>query len=390
MSSQLRLAIVVSHPIQYYAPLFRTLAERCEIEVFYAFQPDADQLGSAGFGSSFEWDIDLLAGYRSTFMTNVSDHPNTDRFGGCDTPEIGNRLREGSFDAALIFGWYLKTHLQALWAAKRLRIPVMVRGDSNLAMPKSLPRRLAKAILNPAFLRVFDRALYVGERSRDFYRHYRYPEERLFFSPHCVDNAWFAARATPIERLNLRRELGISDGTFVVLFAGKLVGRKRPLDAVAALAACRETGKPVELLVAGSGELDQDIRIAARDAGLPLHMLGFRNQTQMPAVYAAADALVLPSDGNETWGLVANEALASGIPVIVSDACGCAPDLAADSEAGRMFALGDIDGLKKAIISIMEAPPSSQSIAHRIARYSLERAADGIENALESVRKVVL
>src|SRR5262249_39679392 len=155
-------------------------------------------------------------------------------------------------------------------------------------------------------------------KSRAFYEHYRYPADRLFLSPHCVDNDWFAARATVQARSDLRQSRGIGAQTFVALFAGKLLPFKRPLDVVTAGARCRAAGRSVEVMVAGSGDLDAHVQRLAAELDVPLHMLGFRNQTEMPPVYAAADALVLPSNSEETWGLVANEALACGRPVIVS------------------------------------------------------------------------
>jgi glycosyltransferase involved in cell wall biosynthesis len=110
-------------------------------------------------------------------------------------------------------------------------------------------------------------------------------------------------------------------------------------------------------------------------------MLGFRNQSEMPAAYAAADALVLPSDGRETWGLVANEALACGKPIVVSDAAGCAPDLAADGAAGRVFAAGDVESLAAALSDVMDHPPAAAAIAAKSAVYSVGAAADGIVRA---------
>ena len=140
-------------------------------------------------------------------------------------------------------------------------------------------------------------------------------------------------------------------------------------------------------MVAGSGELDADDARSAQSAlGVPLHMLGFCNQTEMPAAYAAADALVLPSDGRETWGLVANEALACGRPVIVSDACGCAPDLAADGKAGRVTPLGDTEAIAAAIGDVMDRPPLAADIRARAESYSVARAVEGIIEAAEAIR----
>jgi glycosyltransferase involved in cell wall biosynthesis len=261
-----------------------------------------------------------------------------------------------------------------------------VRGDSHLGTPRSTLKRQAKAIINPVFLRLFDGALYVGKKSRTFYEHYRYPTHRLFHSPHCIDNDWFSARATQEARLQLRQECSIDNDTYVVLFAGKLVPFKRPLDVVSSVARARANGANVHLMVAGSGELEDDMRLGAAELGVALHMLGFRNQTEMPAAYAAADVLMLPSNGNETWGLVTNEALACGRPVIVSDTCGCAPDLAADGKAGRVAPLGDITAFAAAIQSVIHQPPSPSDISARANSHSIARAVDGILNAAETVR----
>ena len=377
-----RLAILTSHPIQYYAPLFRELAKRVDLHVLFAHRASAEEQGKAGFGISFEWDVDLTSGYSYSFVRNVSQRPGTDHFFGCDTPEIGRDLREREFDAVLILGWHLKVFIQALVAAKRMGLPVMVRGDSQLETPRSAVKTAGKAVVYPPFLRLFDAALYVGRRSRAYYEHYRYPRERLFFSPHCVDTEWFSARATPEARVRLRSSLGISVDAKVLLFAGKLVPFKRPLDLIAAAAKCRAEGRSVEVMVAGAGELEDAMKQAARTLAVPLHLLGFQNQSEMPTAFAASDFLVLPSNGQETWGLVANEALACGRPIVVSDACGCAPDLAADGMAGRVFPMGDLGALARAVDGIIRLTPASAAIAAKSEQFGLNAAADGIEMAV--------
>jgi glycosyltransferase involved in cell wall biosynthesis len=239
-----------------------------------------------------------------------------------------------------------------------------------------------KAIIYPRLLRAFDAALYVGQRSRSYYTHYEYPADRLFFSPHCVDTAWFGSRATEAERQRLRSALGIAPQTLIVLFAGRLVAFKRPVDVVAAVGKCHIKA---EVMVAGSGELEADIKSAAASCEVRLHLLGFRNQSEMPSAYAAADCVVLPSDGRETWGLVANEALACGRPVVISSSCGCAPDLAADGQVGRIFPEGDLTALADAIRALVVTPPSAAAIAAVSEAYSLDAAVAGIRSAAERV-----
>jgi len=355
--------------------------------VFFAHRATPADQANAGFGVGFDWDVDLLSDYEHVFLRNVARKPSLEHFAGCDTPELGGLLAEGRFDAVLVMGWYLKSFVQALIAAKRLGVPVMARGDSHLGTSRGRMKKVAKAFAYPSFLRLFDAGLYVGERSRAYWRHYRYPSTRLFFSPHCVDTEWFAKRATPESRGALRARLGISPDRRVALFAGKLVPFKRPLDLIAAASQLKSQELDVDVLVAGSGPLQSEIVGASETAGVSCHLLGFCNQSEMPAIYAAADVLVLPSSGRETWGLVANEALACGRPIVVSETVGCAPDLAADGRAGRMFALGDIVALADALSHVLEHPPDGASIAAKSIAYSVSAAANGIVRGVGSTLK---
>jgi glycosyltransferase involved in cell wall biosynthesis len=381
----MRLALLASHPIQYQAPLFRELAQWVDLQVFFAHRANEADQANAGFGVGFTWDVDLLSGYRHHFLHNVSRHPGLDLFEGCDTPSIASELAHGSFGALLVMGWHLKSFWQGIWAAKRAGIPVMVRGDSHLDTPRSAAKRVGKSLIYPLALRVFDAALYVGERSRRYWEHYGYPARRLFFSPHCVDNAWFADRATQAARAELRALHGIPADARVALFAGKLIASKRPLDLIYAARKLATGGVPLTVLIAGSGSMARELAAAAGHLGVRLVELGFCNQSRMPAAYSACDALVLPSE-HETWGLVANEALACGRPVVVSDACGCAPDLAADGRAGRVFHAGDIASLADALAGVLSAaPPTREAIAARACQYGLEAAARGITEALHCV-----
>ena len=380
----MRLAVIASHPIQYHAPFFRELARRLDLTVFFAHRATPVDQAKAGFGVEFAWDVDVLEGYEHVFLKNVAKPPGIDRFGGCDTPEIGGRLAEGRFDAVMVHGWHLKAYLQAAYAAKRLGLPLLARGDSQLNTPRSMLKNIGKCMIYPIMLRLLDAALYVGRRSQAYYQHYRYPAERLFFSPHCVDVDWFATRATIDERVRLRAVHGIGPDAKVLLFAGKLVPFKRPLDLIKAAAICRSTGTNVEIMVAGDGPLKS--KLVADNGATPIHLLGFCNQTKMPAVYAASDVLVLPSDGCETWGLVANEALACGRPIILSDAVGSGPDLVDLAATGLTFPVANANALAEAIRKLFASPPSLEALAAKSRAYSPAAAAHGIEDALSALR----
>lgn len=383
----MRLAILTSHPVQYYAPLFRELSGRVDLHVFFAHNASPLQQAEAGFGTAFTWDVDLESGYSHCYLTNIAPNPNASRFLGCDTPDIGDRLREGNFDVVLSLGWHLKSLVQGIWAAKRQGLPVLVRGDSQLGLSPSRVRRTIKAVTYPSLLRIFDAALYVGERNRAYFRHYHYPEKRLFHSPHAVDTKRFAHAATGVPRSTLRYNLGIESGEKAILFAGKLLAFKRPLDAVAAVAEVRAQGVEATLVIAGSGPLEKEVANMAKHLAVPLKLLGFVNQSKMPQVYAACDAMVLPSTGRETWGLVCNEALASGLPVAVSRDAGCSPDICCNSNAAISFIGGDPSSAATALKALINKPPSRDVLQATSNQFTLEKAADGIIKAMAAVTK---
>ena len=367
-----RIGFLVSHPIQYYAPIFRELAKRCDLTVFFAHRQTAEQQARAGFGVAFDWDVDLLSGYDSRFLVNVARQPSTDRFAGCDTPGIAEEIARGSFDAFVVPGWALRSYWQAVRACRRRGVPVLVRGDSQLGSQRNSAVHLAKALAFSHLLRRFDGFLYVGQRNREYLLHYGVPAERLFFSPHCVDNDAFAIASSGIRRLEGRRR---------VLFVGKLIGRKHPVDLLHAVARLRD--KPLQIAFAGSGELEPELRKIAAASSVHADFMGFVNQSELPAVYASADVLVLPSDGQETWGLVVNEAMACGIPAVVSDAVGCGPDLIEPGLTGVTFPLGDVAALASAIENVLsfDAELTRRHLAAKMALYSPARAATAIVDA---------
>jgi glycosyltransferase involved in cell wall biosynthesis len=367
-----RIGFLLSHPIQYYAPIFRELAKRCDLTVFFAHRQTAEQQARAGFGVAFDWDVDLLSGYDSRFLVNVARQPSTDRFAGCDTPGVADEIARNRFDAFVVPGWALRSYWQAVRACRRLGVPVLVRGDSQLGMLRNSAVRIAKALAFSHLLRRFDGFLYVGQRNREYLLHYGVPAQRLFFSPHCVDNDAFAAASSGIRR---------SEGRRRVLFVGKLIDRKHPADLLHAVARLRD--KPVQIAFAGAGELEPELRKIAAASSVDADFMGFVNQSELPAAYASADVLVLPSDGQETWGLVVNEAMACGIPAVVSDVVGCGPDLIDPGQTGATFPFGDVAALASAIESVLALDPvqTRRHLAAKMAQYSPARAAAAVVDA---------
>jgi len=382
----LRLAIVSSHPIQYYAPLFGRLAAAggLEVHVFYGWTgaaagPSLDP----GFGREVHWDVPLLDGYRHTFLKNVSRTPGANSFGGIHCPELVPSVARWGPDAVLVVGWSYRSHLAAMRAFKG-RVPVLFRGDSTLVDERMGLRRAARtAFLRWVYTHV-DLAFYVGKHNHAYFLRHGLAEERLRWAPHAVDNDRFSGPEVvwASEAARLRARMEIPPAAKVVVFTGKLEAKKAP-DLLLRAARSMDERQDVHLVFAGSGPMEAELRAAA-GGDARVHFLGFQNQSSMPAIHRVGDVMVLPSRGpGETWGLCVNEALACGVPVVVSDRVGCAPDLVEGGENGQVFASGDVEALRAALNGILTDPErlkrASAAARARVAPWSIAAAAERIE-----------
>ncbi|HET7321459.1 MAG TPA: glycosyltransferase family 4 protein [Longimicrobiaceae bacterium] len=378
-----RLAIVATHPIQYYAPLFRRLAERgvLNVHVFYGWAgASLDGVRDPGFGLSVRWDVPLLNGYEFTFVPNRSRDPGTQHFRGLDNPDLIPSLLAWQPDVVLVFGWAHRSHLRALRALHG-RVPILFRGDSTLLDERPGVRRLARRAWLTWVYRHVDLALYAGQHNREYFLRHGLGEDQLAWVPHAVDNERFAAsdEERREEAESWRAAEGIPKGATTVLYSGKLETVKAPgvlLRAFRTAAAGED-----HLVFVGSGPLESALRAAAE--GDPrIHFLGFQNQSRMPVVYRLGDIFVLPSR-SETWGLAVNEAMACGRPVIVGDRVGCAPDLVHPGKNGLVVPANDPDALGAALRGLSDDPALRRamgSASREIIRdWSIERAALSIE-----------
>ncbi|MCP4351393.1 MAG: glycosyltransferase family 4 protein [Desulfobacterales bacterium] len=386
----IRLGILATHPIQYHAPLFRQLASYPDIEltVYFCHRPTSEEQGQ-GFGIPFQWDVDLISGYPHIWLKNQSAHPSLISFRGLDTPEIINIIEQKQFDAFIVHGWNKKSCWQAFSACWRTQTPLFVRSDSQLAAQKSNLKKLIKKLLYPLFISRFDVCLAMGKRSAEYF-HY-FGGKRVITAPHFVDNAWFGEKTESVRknRKQLRSQWGIDEDEFVFLFAGKFEFKKRPLNAIEAIAQVTKSGRNAVLLMAGDGELRDECELFARDNNLPVRFSGFLNQSKIPEAYTAADCLVLCSDARETWGLVVNEAMACGLPAIVSCETGCMPDLIIEGKTGYSYKCGDISTLSDHMLCLINDPDHVRSLSMEASRhirnYNVQNVAEIIIQVLHDI-----
>jgi glycosyltransferase involved in cell wall biosynthesis len=385
---RLKLAIVSTHPIQYYAPVFRTLAAygALDLRVFFTWSQAADSvLFDHGFGAEVKWDIPLLDGYAHQFVRNVADHAGTHHFRGIRNPTLIGEIEAWQPDAILVYGWNCHSHLQALRHFKG-RIPVLFRGDSTLLDDSSWWRTsLRRGFLRWIYSHV-DIAVAVGSNNRDYFAWCGIPPQNIALAPHSIDTVRFAANAAKQENLahDWRSQLGIDAEAIVFLFAGKLQRKKNPgllLEAFGSLKA------GPHLIFAGNGEIESELKAhAAKYANV--HFLPFQNQSFMPVVYRLGNVFVLPSQGpGETWGLALNEAMATGRAIIASSKVGGARDLIQPGTNGWVFESGDRDALERALSRAADCGHAGLAAMGNAAqalseRWSTEESARAIRDAV--------
>lgn len=384
-----RVAVLNTHPTAYGAPFFRRITARGEIDltVLYlsAVGTELDPRPDRSFGRKVVWDVEPFGGYRHKFVWGpVAAHPQRrlTNLGLGLTAE----LKRDRYDALVVYGWAYPSSWFSFALARARGIPYLLYGDTNIRDPGShLPAPARRVIVGSA-LKGAAGALYTGTFNRDFYIRYGLPPERLWFSPYAIDGAHFATG----DREATRSRLGLRADTVYLLFVGKLLPRKRPLAIVDAVARLQAQGHRVGALFAGTGESEQALaEHVSRLAVEEIHQLGFVNQSDLPDLYAAADAFVLPS-AKDPRGTVVNEAMAAGRPVVVSTGTGVwgPGDLVEHGKEGLVVPVDDLGALVSAIESLLD--PELRSRMGRAAReraeyWSFDRAAAGWAEAARAV-----
>lgn len=393
---QYRLAVLNAHPVQYFGPLYRRLAQEPAIDltVYYCSREGVEEYTDREFGTRLKWDVPLLDGYTYRFLPNLRRGP-VGGFLSLINPGIAREIIRERYDALWLHSYTYLTYWIALAVARLCQVPVLYRTESSLTYDARLKRPLHVRVLKPLVLRFLfsriSRFLSIGTLNTQFYLHYGVPENKIFHVPYTVDNVYFARRIEALkpQRDQLRRRLGISSAEVVFLFAAKMTAQKAPLELLRAYEQVRQPGKA--LIMAGDGPLRQQAEAYAASRNLAgVHFVGFVNQSQLPEFYAISDVFVRP-DGlyKGDWGLTVNEAMASGLAIITTDCIGAVVDLVRDGENGFVVKYGDVSQLSAAIDRIVAEPESCRQMGRRsleiISTWTYEECVAGVKQALTSL-----
>ena len=379
MDTTLRLLYLVSHPIQYQAPLLRLIAGQPDIELLVLFEhfDTATTYHDSGFGHDISWDVPLTDGY---------DHQAIES--ACHLQALLAKA-----DALWVHGWDSPLKRKAIRYAKKIGVPVLMRGENtDAAMPDGWgPRGIAKRLYLSRIFANCSGFLCIGSDNQSYYEKRGVGAGRLFQMPYTVDNDFFKTRieAASKDRAAFRKSLGIPENSPVILYAGKLQARKHPLTLLKAFQKldAEKTGNPY-LLYVGDGEQRDQLTSAVKTAGDHVQILGFKNQTELPAFYDLADIFVLASE-KEPWGLSINEAMIGGCVPIVTSECGSTRDLI-DETRGRVVRPGDADQLADALCDLLRDRARLRAMGlsaqNRLSSWGLQESVDGLRHALTKLK----
>lgn len=390
MITKYRLAILTSHPIQYQVPLFRKLAAHTDIDltVYFCwnFGVENEQY-DPGFGEKIKWDIPLFEGYKYKFMPNLSPRPSSSFF-GLINPSIIKELCKNRYDGIWVHGYVSMSNWFAFLGAWLSKTPILFRGESHLLNHRTGWKRAIKRIVLPQLFKRISSFLPIGTLNGEYYKHYGIPDKELFLTPYAVDNDFFLKRYQELydRRDHLKKELGIAPELPVILYASKMMQRKRAMDLLKAYGKIQKR-VDVSLVFVGNGVERPALEAYSKDHDIHnVHFVGFKNQTELPDYFVIADVFVLPST-DEPWGLIINEAMNFGLPIITTDKVGASPDLVKDGENGFIYPVGNIEKLENYLLKLVYEPELREKMGKRsleiISRWSYKEDVEGILAALK-------
>jgi len=367
-----RFIFLLTHPIQYFSPLFQLMAKDDEIDLLVLYCSDENVKGhiDKGFGVEVKWDIPLLEGYNYKFLKNNSWKPSIfNGFFGLINFEIFKALKNERGSYLVIHGWAYASNLLAVIAAKLSGVKICLRAENPLNQELLKSKHilfLRKFFFKYFFFRLFNYFFYIGNQNKKLYEYYGAIKEKLVFTPYAVDNNSFRVEYEKYKdkKPELRKELGLPIDKIIILTSGKYIYKKRPMDL---LKAYKELySNTAALIFLGDGELKDDMQnYISKNELKDVYLTGFKNQSEVGKYFAAADIFVLPSGAGETWGLVVNEAMNFALPVIVSDLPGSGYDLVIENENGFMYRSGETAILKKKLETLITDDQVRQSFGKR-------------------------
>jgi glycosyltransferase involved in cell wall biosynthesis len=396
IKKRLRIAYLVSHPIQYQAPLLAELSNNQNIDLITLFRSNfsVSQFYDEEFKQNLQWDTPLLSGYAYKFLPTLGNNKKMNFWSPINYGLL-HFLYQNKIQVLWIHGWGSFYLVYAILVAKLVGVRVLIRGESSLHLSSSNRiKNFIKAHILRMLFRMIDVFLSIGKLNEKFYKEHDVENKRIIHMPYAVDNKYFQeeARKVSVKRSSLKEKMGIKEGCLVILYASKMTRRKRAddlLHAYASLIKVIDSQEMPYLIYIGDGECYVELKNLAISLDLKnIIFLGFKNQSELAPYFDLCDVFVLPSE-NEPWGLVINEVMNFSKPIIATDQVGCAPDLIRHGENGFIYSVGDIFALGDYLRRFALNPGLSEAMGKLslsiINQYSFEADIAGMDEAAKLI-----
>lgn len=391
---KIKLAILNTHPIQYFAPLYKELAKEKNIDltVLYCSKWGLEEYVDPQFKTKFKWDIPLLDGYNYKFLKNFRKTQDVNKFFNLINLEIIPELIKNKYDVLWINGHNSFTNIVTVITAKILGIKLLMRAETQLLVEPVRIKKLLRKPVMKLFYSLFSGFLYIGTRNKEYYKYLGVSDGKLFLVPYSVNNDFFISKVELAKKnkteIKTRYQLNNNHN---ILYASKLLKRKNPIDLLKAFEFVQQKIDNANLIFVGTGEEENNLKNYVKDNKIHnVYFLGFINQSELPDIFAISDIFVLPAI-NEQWGLIINEAMCAGLPIITTDVVGAAPDLVKEGINGFTYKAGDIKELSEKLLIILSDEnlriKMGNSSKEIISGWSYKESILGIKKALSSVVK---
>ncbi len=405
------MAIISEKVMPYRCALYRKLAEFEDIylDVIFLDRWGLEERYDPTMGARYSWGESVLQGFNYQFVENKSGVKVT--YTGADKTEKEARLgtfgaiiyyfrtffglvnfglprliRSGRYDVVIIENYSSISSLLGALYARLGGALVFLRGEAVRRRNQSRFLLMLKKIYLGVIFKIYDGFMYSCSANKSYYLYYGAKSEFLYFVPSAVDSSFFS----PEQRTNFfsgRASLGIPQDDVVFLGVGRMVPRKNWSEAIEAFAIFLNSFPGGTLVLVGDGPERDDLsfKIGGKIEGKVI-FAGFKNQNEILDYYEAAD-IVVQSSSYDPSPKVLNEALAFGLPMIVSDAVGTAGDVCIDKNNGIVYPAGDVKGLAEAMLNLAKNPDMRRQYSESSLRlrdeWSLQAGAENIVKAVK-------
>lgn len=388
-----KLAILNTHPIQYFAPLYKRLAqkENIELTVLYCSHWGVKEYIDPQFNTVVKWDIPLLEGYNYKFLKNLRRTDDVNKFFNLINIEVISDLIKNRYDFLWMNGHNSFTNIIAVITAKIIGIKLLMRADTQLNDERSKIKKITRKPVMKLFYKLFYGFLYIGTRNREYYKYIGVADNKLFLVPFSVNNDFFISTVEDVKnnKIEIKNKFNLNNNNLNIIYASKLMKSKNPIDLLKAYEIVKKKFENVNLIFVGTGEEEENLKnYVEKNRIKDVFFLGFLNQSELPEIFAVSDIFVLPAI-NEAWGLIINEAMCAGLPIIVSDVVGAVPDLLKEGINGYSFVAGDIEQLADKLYLILSDDNLRILMGEKsreiISKWSYNECIKGIKQALNII-----